>query len=279
MLVIKHIHDLKNHLKSYKNIGFVPTMGALHQGHISLICEAKKNNELTVCSIFVNPTQFNDPADFKKYPITIESDIELLLEAHCDVLFLPEIQDMYPDGMENLPNYAIGYLDTILDGKFRKGHFNGVCIIVHRLLLAVEPQTLYLGEKDFQQCLVIRQMIAQEQLPVDVVSCPTLRMENGLAMSSRNQRLSQDGRKKAGLLYAQLQYINEEQHHDTFAHLQEKAIKTLQENGFETEYLLLAHADTLEILDNFNFSANMVLLVASYFEGVRLIDNLRLTKQ
>lgn len=275
MFIFKQIEDLQKYLKAHTAIGFVPTMGALHEGHLSLIKHSKAENGLTVCSIFVNPTQFNDPKDFEKYPITIESDIELLHDAGCDVLFLPEVAEMYPDGIGAIRQYEIGFLDTVFDGKHRPGHFNGVCVIVHKLLDAVKPHRLYLGEKDFQQCLVIKQLVTTEQIPTEVITCPTLRTELGLAMSSRNARLSEMQREEAALIYRLLNGIKVRQKSFTFEELQRDALQQLTDAGFNTEYLMLANAETLEEMKEFDHQKKMVLLIASFFHGVRLIDNLR----
>lgn len=276
MFIFKRIRDLQDFLQNHSNIGFVPTMGALHEGHISLIHSSSKSCQISVCSIFVNPTQFNDPKDFEKYPITLEKDIEMLEMAGCDVLFLPQIAEMYPAGIQTIRQYKLGYLNTILDGAFRPGHFNGVCAIVHQLLLAVKPQHLFLGEKDFQQCMVIRQLIDQEQLPVQVHAMSTLRMKSGLAMSSRNQRLSENGLQKAASLYQVLKEIGTGKHQHSFSDLRTKAVQKLENEGFETEYLVLADANTLHFLDDFNHDVAMVVLIASKLESVRLIDNLRI---
>jgi pantoate--beta-alanine ligase len=277
MLIIKSITEMRKFLEM-KNmrIGFVPTMGALHQGHISLIDRSKSENELTVCSIFVNPTQFNDPEDFEKYPITLEADIEKLVDAKTDMLFLPLVADMYPNGTANIRQYEIGFLNTVLDGEHRPGHFNGVCAIVHLLLNAVKPHSLYLGEKDFQQCLVIKQMITQEKISCEVITCPTLRATNGLAMSSRNQRLSDMGKVKAGLIYECMLLVKNNFSNESFEHLKIICEAKLFDAGFETEYFQLADANTLQPLISFDVNKHLVLLVASKLEGVRLIDNMRL---
>src|SRR6188474_765813 len=163
MIILKkpnQLHDfLERRRNERKKIGFTPTMGALHAGHVSLVNAAKKQNDLVVCSIFVNPTQFNDPEDFRKYPVSIEKDMLMLEGAGCDVLFLPLIQDIYPSGTKNLKHYELGFLETVLEGKFRPGHFQGVCQIMHRLLEIVLPDNLYLGQKDYQQCLIIKKLI------------------------------------------------------------------------------------------------------------------------
>lgn len=277
MLIVKHIKDLHKLLKKHAGrIGFVPTMGALHQGHISLIEHSIAENPLTICSIFVNPTQFNDKKDFDKYPNTIEEDIKKLTLAKTDVLFLPEVDEMYPEGIENTLQYNIGYLDTVLDGKFRPGHFNGVTAIVHKLLQAVNPTHLYTGEKDFQQCLVVKQLIEQHNIEVELITCPTLREPNGLAMSSRNTLLSIEARQKAAAIFEAMNQTMAQQHENSFNFLQQKALHLLEAVGFEPEYFLLANANTLELLQDFDHSLNMVVLVAAKIEGVRLIDNLRM---
>ena len=276
MYIVKTILELQNLLRQKASIGFVPTMGALHEGHISLIEKSKSENETTVCSIFINPTQFNSLTDLEKYPVTIDADIEKLIAANTDVLFLPSVEEMYPSGLENMPIYDIGYLDTILDGKFRPGHFNGVSLIVHKLLIAVKPHKLYLGEKDFQQCLVIKRMIALQNLQVEVITCPTLRDEDGLAKSSRNTRLSAEARAKAPLIHACLVSIKDNVNTTSFQQTQQNWIQKLTENGFDTEYILLANADNLEILAEFDESKKMVVLIAAFLDGIRLIDNLRI---
>jgi pantoate--beta-alanine ligase len=276
MYIVKTILELQNLLRQKASIGFVPTMGALHEGHISLIEKSKSENETTVCSIFINPTQFNNLTDLEKYPVTIDADIEKLITAKTDVLFLPSVEEMYPSGLKNMPIYDIGYLDTILDGKFRPGHFNGVSLIVHKLLIAVKPHKLYLGEKDFQQCLVIKRMIALQNLQIEVITCPTLRDEDGLAKSSRNTRLSAEARAKAPLIHACLVSIKDNVNSTSFQQTQQNWIQKLTENGFDTEYILLANADNLELITEFDESKKMVVLIAAFLDGVRLIDNLRI---
>ena len=275
MHILQFAKDLTELLSSTKStIGFVPTMGALHEGHLSLIQQAKRENKITVCSIFVNPTQFNDPKDFAKYPITIAEDIEKLLSVGTDILFLPDVNEMYPFGMNNLEVYAIGYLDTILDGKYRTGHFNGVCNIVHKLLRIVEPTRLYMGQKDFQQCLVVKRLLEITQASVELITCPTLRESDGLAMSSRNTLLSPESRKNAKAIYACLQHIQTHWQNKTFTALAAYCESQLREVGLEPEYILLAEADTLILLPDFDSSKKMVVLVAARLQGVRLIDNL-----
>ena len=277
MYIFTKIADLQQFLSSQLgSIGFVPTMGALHIGHLSLIEKSKSETNLTVCSIFVNPTQFNDKKDFDKYPNTIEADIEKLASVDTDVLFLPSVDEMYPNGTEKIKQYEIGYLDTVLDGKFRPGHFNGVCVVVHKLLDAVKPTHLFMGEKDFQQCLVVKRLLEIIKSDIQLITCPTRREPNGLAMSSRNERLSKGGREKASAIHYVLKSIKSEQTKSNFADLESRFVQYLDSNSFETEYILLADANTLELLLDFDPAKKMVVLIASKLEGVRLIDNLRI---
>ena len=214
MHVFHHIKSLRQALQQArsqgKRIGFVPTMGALHEGHLSLIRKSKADNELTICSIFVNPTQFNDPKDFEKYPVTLDKDIYMLEKAGCDVLFLPAVAEMYPDGLLSPKNYELGYLETVLDGAFRPGHFQGVCQVVEQLLTVIKPDISFVGQKDYQQCMVIKKLIALTGMETGVIICPTLREADGLAMSSRNMRLTKTERKKAVRISETLRFIKNE---------------------------------------------------------------------
>jgi pantoate--beta-alanine ligase len=185
--------------QSGKRLGLVPTMGALHEGHISLLRKSKEIANVSVCSIFINPTQFNNQQDFKKYHVTLEQDIYLLEKNGCDVLFLPGVNEIYPDGNFNHEPFNLGYIEYILEGKYRPGHFQGVCQVVSRLLKIVDPTYLVAGEKDFQQCMVVQKLLELINLQ-KVISfhvCPTVRERDGLAMSSRNLRLNEQERKKA----------------------------------------------------------------------------------
>ncbi len=267
-----------NHLKQNRTIGFVPTMGALHQGHLSLIQASKEQCDTTICSIFVNPTQFNDPKDFEKYPITIEQDILLLTQHSTDILFLPSLNEIYPDGTTNLPHFELGELENILEGKYRPNHFQGVCQVVSRLLDIVQPDILFLGKKDYQQCMVISKLIELKQLPVKVSIQSTMRENDGLAMSSRNTRLSVEGRKKAVALYHTLLYIKEHLFENNIASLIEEAKSKLLTAGFEKiDYIVIADAKTLRSLNGINESTEGIVLAAAYLKGVRLIDNMLLS--
>lgn len=257
-----------------KIIGFVPTMGALHQGHISLILTAKNQTDIVVCSIFVNPTQFNDPIDFDKYPKTIEQDIYQLEKAGCTVVFLPCPNEIYPHGFKNETHFDLGYIESILDGKFRKGHFQGVCQVVHKLIEIVLPNYLYLGQKDFQQCLVLKKMTAVYYPTLQIVICPTQREDDGLAMSSRNMRLNESERKEAPKLYATLQMIMHNIKPGNLAEPKINAVQYLTLQGFKIDYIEVANSDTLELLNDWDGKEGIVILIAAFLNEVRLIDNL-----
>jgi pantoate--beta-alanine ligase len=278
MIIYKYAKDLKKHLQKVKlaasSVGFVPTMGALHQGHLSLLKESQKTTEITVASIFVNPTQFNNAGDLKKYPKTIEQDILSLEENGCDILFLPDEKEIYPDEVSRKKHFDLGYLETILEGKFRPGHFQGVCLVVEKLLNIVEPDFLFAGQKDFQQCLVISRLIELMHTNIHLIICPILREENGLAMSSRNLRFNDSERKLAAELYDVLTSIKSNHNKENFQSLKNKAISHLEKKGFKIEYLELAKKENLELVTDFNNKENLVLLIAAYLNEVRLIDNL-----
>lgn len=267
---------LDNKRSVNKKIGFAPTMGALHAGHISLVEAAKKDNDVVACSIFVNPTQFNDPEDFKKYPITLDKDILLFETAGCDVLFIPSVNGIYPHGTNDLRHYDLGFLETVLEGKFRPGHFQGVCQVVHRLLEIVLPDNLYLGQKDYQQCMVIKRLVQITGLDkkIRINICPTLREPDGLAMSSRNARLSPDDRKKATTISAALRYIKENIKIGNLSVIKDKSQQMLLHNGFNIDYVEIADANSLELIENWNGNQEVVALAAAFLGNVRLIDNM-----
>jgi pantoate--beta-alanine ligase len=280
MIVIKRIADLQKVLAEYhktgQKLGFVPTMGALHAGHISLINNSRQSGDLVIASIFVNPTQFNDPKDFEKYPVTIEKDIDMLESAGCDILFLPHEKEIYPDGRDKLPHYDLGYLETVLEGKYRPGHFQGVCQVVHRLLNIVKPGRLYLGQKDFQQCMVIKKMVEITGLSTIIIICDTLRETDGLAMSSRNMRLSATERSKAVRISETLQYIKQQVRPGFIGDITLRAEQYLVAEGFVVDYVSIANADNLALLNNWDGQTKIVSLVAVYLNEVRLIDNMLL---
>ena len=283
MIIFKIASDLQHYLQSQKikdkRIGFVPTMGALHQGHISLILQSKSNTDISVCSIFVNPTQFNDKKDFEKYPITIEQDILLLEKAGCDVLFFPSYQEIYPHKKDTEKKYDLGFVESVFEGAHRPGHFNGVCMVVEKLLNIVQPHQLYLGQKDYQQCIVIKKLIAIMKAKVEVIVCPTQREKNGLAMSSRNRRLDEKQIIQASSIYQTFLYIKNNINKENERSLIAEAKNNLLNNGFDNiDYLSLANAETLEPLEIYDEQTSIVILTAAFIGGVRLIDNMLLTK-
>lgn len=282
MILFKKATDLRKWVdaqsKKGNSIAFVPTMGALHAGHISLIDVASKESQVTISSIFVNPTQFNDLKDFEKYPITIEKDIEMLEAAGCNVLFLPSVKEMYPEGIKPEMQYELGYIETILEGKFRPGHFQGVCMVVHRLLDIVQPDNLYLGQKDYQQCMVISKLVEliNQQDTIKVNICPTLREKDGLAMSSRNMRLNEDERKLAAIIYRCLSYIKEHTGKQSVNDIKKQTQSMLEEAGLRVDYVEIAEAKHLSPITTWDEKEKAVALIAAFMNEVRLIDNMLL---
>lgn len=260
-----------------KSIGFVPTMGALHSGHIALMKKAMEENDITVSTIFVNPTQFNDLQDFKKYPVQVDQDIQKLLEAGVSILYLPDVEEVYPEGTAELESYDFGFLETVAEGAHRPGHFQGVGQVLSRFLSVIRPDKMYMGQKDYQQLLITKKLVELLQLPTSVIGVPTRREADGLAMSSRNVRLSQEGRKIAPAIYENLCMIRNHRQQQPLAALLQKATHNLEKKGFKVEYLMLADAQTLQPAENFT-AESQVLLTAVWLDGVRLIDNILLKK-
>lgn len=253
-------------------------MGALHAGHISLIESSKKENDITISSIFVNPAQFNDPKDFEKYPITIEKDIDMLEEAGCNILFIPSVDEIYPEGFKVNKHYELGFLETILEGEYRPGHYQGVCAVMEILLKIVLPHNLYLGQKDFQQCMVIAKLVELIGLDkmIHIEICPTMREADGLAMSSRNMRLNADERKTALTIYNSLLFIKNNFHQGNTEQIKNKAVSLLKEKGFKIDYVAIARAENLNLISDWDGNEKAVALVAAYLNEVRLIDNMLL---
>jgi pantoate--beta-alanine ligase len=264
--------DLQKVREQGKIIGFVPTMGALHQGHLSLIQHAKQHCDYTVCSIFVNPTQFNDPKDLEKYPRPLEQDQAQLEAVACDVLFLPEVGEMYTTG--ETWSYDLGQLDTVWEGANRPGHFTGVTQIVFKLFKAVQPNAAFFGQKDFQQCMVVAHLIKHKNLPIRLHIEPTVREESGLAMSSRNQRLSESARNEAAILYQLLQNSAGLLGHTDVHTIEQMVAETLDKSNLKLEYFGICRTEDLQSIHVYDTGQDTVLLIAAWIEGVRLIDNL-----
>jgi pantoate--beta-alanine ligase len=280
MIIFKQAQELSGYLRQQGSMqritGFIPTMGALHEGHLALVKEAQLHTEITVCSIFVNPTQFNDPKDYQKYPITLDQDKEKLEAAGTSILFLPDVNEMYPGGTQHMEHYNLGFLETILEGQYRPGHFQGVCQVMARLLQMVQPQQLFMGQKDYQQCMVVKWLIEYQQLNTLLVPCPTIRESDGLAMSSRNMRLPAANRKKAIAIYKALTHIRQHLQPGPLQHLLAEARTMLEHEGFRIDYVATADANTLALTDNWDGKEPLVALVAAFLGEVRLIDNMKL---
>lgn len=281
MLIFNRQVDLANHLKSVSaansTIGFVPTMGALHQGHLSLLQESQKNNDYTVVSIFVNPTQFNNAEDLEKYPRTLESDVEKIRSVSTEIiLFAPSVDDIY-EGKTVAQSFDYDGLENQMEGKFRTGHFDGVGTIVKRLFEIVKPTNAYFGEKDFQQLQIVKKMVEKQHLPVNIIGCPIFRESNGLAMSSRNERLSAKERSEAAVIYKTLQEVKLRFGTENVKQLSDYVQQTFENiSGFELEYFEIADEDTLLPLENKKEDKKYRAFIAVFVNKIRLIDTISL---
>lgn len=276
MIIIRTIEELNNIINSElytkTSIGFVPTMGALHEGHASLISTAKDQNQLVICSIFVNPTQFNKTEDLEKYPRKEMEDISILEEIGCDFLFMPSTEEIYKN--YEFAGIDLKELETVMEGKFRQGHFQGVCQIVYRLFDLVKPTRAYFGLKDFQQVAVIKYMTSFFNLPIEIITCPTIREENGLALSSRNLRLSAIEKQEALIIFKTLDFIKKNlDHFESISNLRSKALEIFNEGKLTLEYLEIVDQSTLTV-KNDHSKTNLVACIAAYGNHIRLIDNM-----
>ncbi|MES2650968.1 MAG: pantoate--beta-alanine ligase [Bacteroidota bacterium] len=275
---ISALKVLLSPLKEAKSkVALVPTMGALHKGHLSLIKIAQQQAEVVVCSIFVNPTQFTDPKDLEKYPRPLEHDIKMLKDAGCNIVFMPTVKEMYPS-FPNSENWQIdlGPAEFLLEGEFRKGHYQGVTQIVKKLFDAVSPDVAFFGQKDFQQVLMIKNMVKFFNLNVEIISCPIIREDDGLAMSSRNIHLSAADRKNALVLSSALHYVKDHINHTDLADLLAQAKLMIRKtDGVELDYFTIVDGDTLLPIADKN-AKNKVALVAAKVGETRLIDNMLL---
>lgn len=279
MILIKNKSQLNAEIAKLKangkTIGFVPTMGALHAGHMALVAESRQHCDITVCSIFVNPTQFNNSKDLEKYPVTLEKDIDMLLAAGTHLLFLPSVTEMYPPG-EETTYYELGYLETILEGEYRPGHFQGVCQVVDKLLNAVRPHQLVMGRKDYQQCMVVKKLIELKSHPCQLIICDTVREPGGLAMSSRNMRLDEQEKIKALDIINTLTNLKAKMLPGNTKPIVDNATARLESNGFKVDYVAVADAGNLSPVEHWDGEQKIVGLVAAYLNEVRLIDNIAL---
>lgn len=278
MEIFKQIAPLKAYLKDAKkqgwSVGLVPTMGALHQGHLALIKASQSQNQITVSTIFVNPTQFNNPADLLKYPRTIERDTQLLKEVQCDVLFSPENEELYP--VKSIIKLDFGHLDKVMEGEFRPGHFSGVALIVSKLLNIVEPDHAYFGQKDWQQFAVISRLVDELKFNVNLHSIPTLREADGLALSSRNLRLTAEQRSIGSVFYRALLLAKKELKQGEKIFSVKKNVKQMVERNSDVklEYFEVADSSNLKLLENVDGASRPIMCIAGYIGDIRLIDNM-----
>jgi len=279
MRIISTVRGLSDLLlKSIENrtLGFVPTMGALHSGHLSLIKKSCTENDFTICSIFVNPTQFNNSQDLKKYPSQLNSDLALLEESGCDFVFTPLIEEIYPENYQP-KTYSFGLLENVMEAVNRPGHFNGVAMVVSRLFSIVKPQKAYFGEKDFQQLAIVKSMVIKEKIPVQIISCPIVREPSGLAMSSRNSRLTEHQRRASSRIYSRLRKVVKMQPNHTIAELKNWVLQEFKEDSdLELEYFEISDPNTLSPSFNWSSSETHIACIAIFVGEVRLIDNILL---
>ena len=283
MYIFKRVNDIKKHIESLKekgkSIGFIPTMGALHDGHISLIKET--NTDIKICSIFVNPTQFNDIKDLEKYPRTPSKDIDLLLESKsCDILFMPTVEEIYPLNFKAI-DFDFGNIGNIMEGEFRPGHFQGMANVVHRLLEIINPDELIMGQKDFQQVAIVNLMLKQTKSNTKLVMLETKREKDGLAMSSRNIRLNESERNLAPLIYKNL-LISKKNALDgqDFRTIESKFIENIEASKeFKVEYVNIVDGTSLNKINNITDTNYLVMCIATWLGNVRLIDNIIIKNQ
>lgn len=278
MYVFHLAADLHRHLSTLagagRSIGFVPTMGALHEGHISLVRCALNCGDLAVCSIFVNPTQFNDPEDLRKYPRTPEKDLAMLAKAGCQVLFMPPVAEVYPNGDQGGFAESFGRLEEVMEGAFRPGHFRGVAQVVARLLEMVNPHRLYMGQKDFQQTAIVAELLRRMQSNAQLEVTPTVREPDGLAMSSRNMRLDAEARRAAPAIYRALSEARNLFPEMDAPAICRKAMKTMEDVGLRPEYFEIVDGRTLQPIGNPHQPDMVVACTAAWAGDVRLIDNI-----
>ncbi len=279
MKVFETIQEIREYLDNERqkngcSVGFVPTMGALHSGHTSIIRQAGRENNLVVCSIFVNPKQFGNIRDLEKYPRNLDNDLRILSNVRCDIVFAPSVDEMYPDPVNE--EYNFEELEETMEGKYRKGHFKGVAIVVKRLLEIVEPDRVYFGKKDYQQLLIVKKLVEKTGLPVEVVACNTVREPDGLAFNSRNQRLTPQQRKDAAVIYKTLVkasglYLN----NTPFDKIKQMVANEI--NAVPTlrlEYFEIADPENLKPLKNYTPGQKSLGCIAVYAGDIRLIDNM-----
>jgi pantoate--beta-alanine ligase len=281
MKILETISGLQKELNALqaqkKTIGFVPTMGALHEGHLTLVRQCAAENDVCVVSIFVNPTQFNNKSDLENYPRTLNNDAKLLEEVNCSIIFAPAEKEIYPE--PDTRTFDFGKLGEVMEGKYRPGHFNGVAQVVSRLFDMVKPDRAYFGEKDFQQLAIIREMVKQYQIPVEIVGCPIVREADGMALSSRNMRLSKEEREKSTLISRTLLKSCNFAGEKSVAELKKWVVNQINEEPLlEVEYFDIVDASTLQSINDWDDSQYVAGCITVYCGEVRLIDNVQYKK-
>ncbi len=273
---IKSLQTALNKLSKEVSIGFVPTMGALHQGHLSLVEKAKEQTDKVVVSIFVNPTQFDKQDDLEQYPVTVQEDLELLKKVNCDFVFIPSVAEIYSDSVES-QNFDFDQLDKVMEGAHRKGHFDGVGTIVKKLFEIVKPDKAFFGEKDFQQLQIIRKMVSKEQLPIEIIGVPIFREPDGLAMSSRNMRLTREYRNAAPFIYKTLRTAKQLFGTKNAVEVSEWVVNEFQKHPLlKLEYFTIADETTLKPIQNRELTQKYRAFIAVFADTIRLIDNIAL---
>lgn len=279
MITFSTIKDTVAYIQQQRNsgrsVGFVPTMGALHEGHLQLMRQAKKENDVLVVSIFVNPIQFNNPSDLDKYPRDLDKDQELLETVGCDLLFAPETSEMYPEKV--VEDFDFGPLETVMEGAHRPGHFNGVAIVVKKLFEIVQPHQAYFGEKDYQQLAIIQKLVEMENIPVEIVPCSIVREKGGLAMSSRNERLSPEEKALAPFIFQTLQQAVNKKGMENPETIKRWVIEEFKsKKQFQLEYFEIADDKNLQPVHNWKYANGVLGFVAVHLGNIRLIDNIRI---
>lgn len=280
MIVLRNKRELEQwrlSVDNIKTIGFVPTMGALHKGHISLVEKSISENNFTVVSIFVNPTQFNNPSDFKKYPNTIESDLTLLGNINCNVVYIPSVEDLYPNLDISTKKYTFSGVEKPMEGEFRPGHFDGVATVVKKLFDAVLPSKAYFGEKDYQQLLIIKELVEIEKMSIKIIGMPIYRENDGLAMSSRNMRLTDLQRKEAPLIFnSLLQVKNWANNKESISEITHRLVETFRESNLKLEYFEVRENNSLKFAQQFENNKKYRAFICAYAGEIRLIDTIEL---
>ncbi len=278
MYQFKKVIDLQHYITTLKSkgltVGFAPTMGALHEGHLSLLRMAKAECDISVCSIFVNPTQFNDDSDLEKYPRTIPEDIAILTKIDTDIVFIPPVSEVYPPSLDTTLKLDFAELATVMEGAFRPGHFDGMAQVVNRLLDIVQPDKLYMGQKDYQQFAIVQNMLHQLDSDIKIVRCPIIREADGLAMSSRNVRLKSELRQQVPRIYQALLKVKEMAPHFPVQEIKDTFAESLDLPEFRLEYIEIADGETLQPVTNIEEHKSVVACVAVWAGDVRLIDNI-----